>query len=62
MGNIGERGEDRKFRFTFHLSGIPGKAAGNLCFNVFWVMADVIATPHTVPSDRIKYTVDAETA
>jgi len=25
-------------------------------------MADVIETPQTVPSERIKYTVDAETA
>lgn len=47
---------------TFHLLGTPDKAAGNPLLNVFCRMADVMATPQTVPKERIRYTVDAETA
>ena len=47
---------------TFHLSGIPGSAPGKPDLRVLWTIADVIATPQTMPRDRIRYTVDAVTA
>ena len=47
---------------TLHLSGTPLRAAGKRAVSVVCTMADVIETPQTVPSERIKYTVDAETA
>lgn len=40
--------------FTFHLSGTPIKAAGSLFLSVFWVIVEVMATPQTVPRERIK--------
>lgn len=40
--------------FTFHLSGITIKASGSPFLSVFWVIADVIATPQTVPRERIR--------
>lgn len=48
--------------FTFHLSGTPLRASERPELNVFWIMADVMATPQTVPRERTRYTVDAETA
>lgn len=40
-----ERLVDAQRENTFHLSGTPVKAAGKPLLNVFWTMADVIATP-----------------
>jgi len=47
---------------TAALSGMSPKAVGSLLLNVLCTIAEVIETPQTVPSDRIRYTVDAETA
>lgn len=47
---------------TFNLSGISPSASGRRTLKVVWTIADVIATPHTVPSDRTRYTMDADTA
>ena len=39
---------------TFHLSGTPLKASGRPELSVFWIIAEVIATPQTVPRERIR--------
>ena len=44
------------------LSEISPRADGSSACNVVWTIAAVNATPHTVPMERIKYTVAAETA
>lgn len=54
--------QSRRWDCTFHLSGIPVKASARPDFRVFWIIADVMATPQTLPRERIRYTVDAETA
>lgn len=52
----------QKQGLTFHLFGTSPKASGRRTLSVVCKMADVIETPHTVPRDRTRYTVEAETA
>lgn len=47
---------------TWSLFGTPASAPGSRQLSVFWTIDAVIATPHTLPRERTRYTVDAETA
>lgn len=47
---------------TFPALGTSARALGNFALRVFCTMDAVRATPQTLPNERIKYTVDAETA
>lgn len=47
---------------TRSLSWISPKASGRRTLSVVWTIAEVIATPQTDPSERTRYTVDADTA
>jgi hypothetical protein len=49
-------------RLTSFSYGIPRKADGKRFVNVVCTIADVAETPQTVPNDRIRYTVEADTA
>lgn len=46
--------QSRRWSCTFHLSGIPVKASARPDFRVFWMIADVMATPQTLPRERIR--------
>ncbi len=42
--------------------GIPDNASGSFIASTFWTIVEVAATPHTVPSDRKRYTMEVDTA
>jgi hypothetical protein len=44
------------------LSGRSPRASGRRALSVVCRMAEVMATPQTLPSERIRYVVDVETA
>jgi len=41
---------------------MPDSASDSLQLRVFWTIEAVIATPQTLPKERMRYTVDAEMA
>jgi len=47
---------------TCSLFGTPAKASGSRQLSVFCTIVAVMATPHTLPKERMRYTVDADTA
>ena len=49
-------------RLTSFSYGMPRRADGRRFVNVVCTIADVAETPQTVPNDRIRYTVEADTA
>ena len=49
-------------RLTSFSYGTPRNADGKRFVKVVCTMADVAETPQTVPKDRMRYTVEAETA
>ena len=49
-------------RLTSFSYGTPRKADGKRFVRVVCTMADVAETPQTVPNDRMRYTVEADTA
>ena len=55
-------GVQASVRRTCALWGTFPSASGSLVFNVVCTMAAETATPQTVPIDRIRYTVEEETA